>query len=90
MGDAALRFQLVATCVQEWMRICDRRTRIQRAYRWLRQPLSASSWPVEGTTFEKFYLHSGGDANSLAGDGSLTRIAPGREPADDFVYAFPR
>ena len=47
---------------------------------------SSETWPVEGTTFEKFYLHSGGDANSLSGDGSLTRTGPGREPADDFVY----
>jgi hypothetical protein len=47
---------------------------------------SSETWPVEGTTFEKFYLHSGGDANSLLGDGSLTRTGPGREPADDFVY----
>jgi len=47
---------------------------------------SSETWPVEGTTFEKFYLHSGGGANSLSGDGSLTMAAPGEEPADQLVY----
>jgi putative CocE/NonD family hydrolase len=47
---------------------------------------SSETWPVEGTTFEKFYLHSGGAANSLSGDGSLTLAMPASEPADRFVY----
>ncbi len=47
---------------------------------------SANAWPVPGTTFEPFYLHSGGAANSLSGDGSLTTAPPGREPSDSFTY----
>jgi putative CocE/NonD family hydrolase len=47
---------------------------------------TADAWPVPGTSFEAFYLHSGGAANSLAGDGSLTTVPPGLERADDFTY----
>ena len=47
---------------------------------------SADAWPVPGTTYESFYLHSGGAANSLSGDGSLTTAPPGRESSDTFTY----
>ena len=35
---------------------------------------------------ERWYLHSGGRANSLSGDGTLDREAPGDEAPDFFVY----
>jgi putative CocE/NonD family hydrolase len=47
---------------------------------------TAADWPIPGTQFTKFYLHSGGSANSLNGDGTLSPVAPGDEPADRFVY----
>jgi putative CocE/NonD family hydrolase len=43
-------------------------------------------WPPSGTTYIKFYLHSGGMANSLSGDGSLSREIPGSEQPDSFLY----
>jgi len=48
-------------------------------------------WPLARTRFTPYYLHSGGRANSLLGDGTLSTQAPGDEPADRFVYdpAFP-
>jgi putative CocE/NonD family hydrolase len=46
----------------------------------------ASGWPIAGTTFTDYYLHSGGRANSRWGDGSLSTAAPRAEPADSFVY----
>ena len=35
--------------------------------------------------YTKHYLHSGGQANSLGGDGLLSPDAPGGEPADVYV-----
>ena len=48
---------------------------------------TAGSWPVEGTEFRPMYLHSGGSANTRAGDGRLSWEAPAEEqPADTFTY----
>jgi putative CocE/NonD family hydrolase len=48
---------------------------------------SAHAWPIPGTEFRRYYLHSGGAANSRYGDGTLMTKAPEREePADTFVY----
>jgi putative CocE/NonD family hydrolase len=46
----------------------------------------AQAWPLENTDWQDWYLHSGGSANSLNGDGSLSREAPGGDPPDSFVY----
>jgi len=48
-------------------------------------------WPLPDTRYERFYLHSGGRANRLSGDGVLSRVAPKAEPSDHYVYdpAFP-
>jgi len=43
-------------------------------------------WPLARTLYTRFYLHSGGRANSLAGDGSLTLDPPGDEPFDSYTY----
>ena len=40
----------------------------------------AAEWPVPGTSFERFYLHSRGAANSASGDGTLSRSSPADEP----------
>jgi hypothetical protein len=42
-------------------------------------------WPPAHTE-QRWYLSSGGRANSVDGDGALTVAVPGEEPADDFVY----
>jgi putative CocE/NonD family hydrolase len=52
---------------------------------------SASSWPLPHTRYRRYYLHSRGRANSLHGDGRLTRSRPGRRSAreasmDRFTY----
>lgn len=43
-------------------------------------------WPVPGARAVRFYLHSGGHANTLAGDGLLDAALPAAEAADRFVY----
>lgn len=43
-------------------------------------------WPLARAVTTRYYLHSGGRANTTKGDGSLTTEAPQEEPADKFVY----
>ena len=38
------------------------------------------------TKFTRYYLHSGGKANSLKGDGTLSVTPPAAEPADGYTY----
>lgn len=44
-------------------------------------------WPLARTRYTPYYLHSQGHANSRHGDGQLTPVVPGDEPADRFVYS---
>ena len=46
----------------------------------------ASSWPLAGTQWQRFFLHSRGGANSRSGDGLLSRDEPQQEPVDSYVY----
>jgi len=45
-----------------------------------------SEWPPARAKFTKLYLDSRGRANSLLGDGSLSRDIPEGDSADQFVY----
>jgi putative CocE/NonD family hydrolase len=47
----------------------------------------AEEWPIPGTQFTTYYLHSHGQANSLYGNGSLSTEPPASgEPVDRYVY----
>jgi putative CocE/NonD family hydrolase len=43
-------------------------------------------WPIAGTQWVKYYLHSRGRANSLFGDGMLSTVEPASEPEDAYSY----
>lgn len=43
-------------------------------------------WPLARSEYRKYYLHSGGRANSLYGDGVLSPNPARHEPADSFDY----
>ena len=45
-----------------------------------------ADWPLPDTRYEKWYLHSDGRANSLAGDGRLSTSAPSAEDPDTYLY----
>jgi putative CocE/NonD family hydrolase len=45
-----------------------------------------TDWPLARGVETRFYLHSRGRANSLAGDGALGTDAPAAEPADHYLY----
>jgi putative CocE/NonD family hydrolase len=47
----------------------------------------AADWPIPGTQFTSYYLHSLGEANSLGGNGRISTDKPAAdEPADHYVY----
>lgn len=47
----------------------------------------ASGFPLPNAAVQRWFLHSGGSANTLRGDGMLTREGPTEdEPADMYVY----
>jgi putative CocE/NonD family hydrolase len=43
-------------------------------------------WPLARAKELKYFLHSGGKANSLRGNGTLTAAAPAKEIEDSYVY----
>jgi uncharacterized protein len=49
---------------------------------WREEP----AWPLARAMQTRYYLQSGGKANSASGDGSLSTTAPGKEGTDTFVY----
>ena len=46
----------------------------------------ATGWPPAGAETIAYYFHSGGDANTLEGDGVLSTEKPGEEPPDRYRY----
>jgi putative CocE/NonD family hydrolase len=47
---------------------------------------TAADWPLPNTSWERYYLHGNGQANTATGDGQLDRSEPGDEPPDTFMY----
>ncbi len=45
-----------------------------------------NEWPLARAQTTSYFLHSGGNANTLHGDGSLSPEAPGDESPDVFLY----
>ncbi|MDW7760389.1 MAG: CocE/NonD family hydrolase [Acidobacteriota bacterium] len=43
-------------------------------------------YPPADMTFQKLYLRSGGQANTLLGDGTLSWNEPGMEPPDKYIF----
>ena len=46
----------------------------------------SDDWPIPGTRYTPYYFHSGGEANSLQGDGYLDTTPPEEEKPDEYVY----
>jgi putative CocE/NonD family hydrolase len=47
---------------------------------------SSKTWPPEGAQSRTFFLSSGGKANTMSGDGTLTTAAPNEDKPDAFTY----
>jgi putative CocE/NonD family hydrolase len=43
-------------------------------------------WPLARTEYTTYYFHSGGRANTLRGDGTLSKAHPDQENPDHFTY----
>ncbi len=43
-------------------------------------------WPLARAKSTRYYLHSTGGANGVAGNGTLSTVAPGEEKPDQYVY----
>ncbi len=44
------------------------------------------SWPLPETSWQRFFLHSNGNANTMSGDGELDLRAPDNETPDTYIY----
>ncbi len=47
---------------------------------------TSEEWPLPQTVWEKWYLHSNGNANTKSGDGLLDQELPEKEPQDVYLY----
>ena len=47
---------------------------------------SAGEWPPADTKMTTYYLNSGGKANTLNGNGTLTKKRPSKDNPDSFIY----
>lgn len=45
-----------------------------------------SDWPPPQANMTRYFLHSGGSANSLRGDGGLSTVSPKKEAPDKITY----
>lgn len=45
-----------------------------------------NEWPLARTQYTRYYLHSGGNANTLEGDGTLSTTQPTNEKPDRYTY----
>ena len=91
LGDARKEFiDIYLKWYEHWLKGVDNgitdMPRVQYYLMGLNEWRSAESWPVEGTTYRKYFLTSGGRANSRYGDGALMEAAPTEAASDSFVY----
>ncbi len=91
MGDARFGYyDLYLRWFDHWLKGIDNgvtnmpkvRVYVMGANRWR----TADEWPLPGTRFTKYFLHSGGKANTGSGDGILSPEEPGSEKPDAFSY----
>ena len=47
---------------------------------------SSNQWPPEDSKLVTYYLSSGGEANTMYGDGTLSTTLPGKGKPDSYVY----
>jgi hypothetical protein len=92
MGDARLDYDgLIYGWFDYWLKgekngILENTPRIQYYTMGINQWQQAETWPPEGTEMTTYYLNSGGSANSLYGDGTLSTNKPRGDVKDTFVY----
>jgi hypothetical protein len=91
VGDARFDYRGLYLCwFDYWLKAVDNgvldRPKVQYFVMGANEWRSAEQWPLPGTAFTPWFLHSNGQANSRFGDGTLSLDPPGGEPADAFTY----
>ena len=89
-GEALDMEALAVDWFDHWLRDAPRGVREWPAYRFYMlgedRWLAAESWPPAAARVERWYLTSGGHANSRRGDGALRREPPESVATDRFTY----
>jgi uncharacterized protein len=93
IGDARLAYDsLINNWFDHWLKGADngftsKLPYVQYYTMGMNKWQSAEEWPPANTVMTPFYLNSNGKANSLNGDGTLSRKLPGKKDIPDtFVY----
>ncbi len=93
LGDARFDYDsLIYGWFDYWLKgeqngILERTPRVQYYTMGSNQWQTSDTWPPRGTEIATYYLNSGGNANGLHGDGTLSLTPPqAGEPADRFTY----
>jgi hypothetical protein len=93
VGDARLDYDaLIYGWFDYWLKgedngILEETPRVQYYTMGLNTWQASETWPPEGAAMTTYYLASGGQANSVFGDGTLTTTPPGPEDRPDaFTY----
>jgi len=91
LGDARLDFSdIQLRWYDHWMKGVDNgitdMPRIQYYLMGKNEWRHAAQWPLPGTRGQRWYLGSGGNANSRTGDGTLSTLPAKDGPQDSFVY----
>jgi putative CocE/NonD family hydrolase len=93
VGDARLDYNgLVYAWFDYWLKgeangITDTLPKVRYYTMGSNQWQTSATWPPEGAEPVTYYLDSGGNANTLGGDGRLTTTEPGsRGGTDSFIY----
>ena len=91
LGDARLDFtDIQLRWYDHWMKGVDNgitdMPKIQYYLMGKNEWRQSDVWPVPGTTEQRWYLTSGGKANSRTGDGVLATAPPDAASLDTFVY----
>ncbi len=92
MGDARLAYNDIMFAFfdkflkGEGGQILDTMPKVRYYTMGLNKWQSSDTWPPRGAESMTFYLSSGGSANTLNGDGVLTKTAPASDKPDKFAY----
>jgi len=92
MGDARLNYEeIMYAFFDRFLKgenngVMDTTPRVRYYTMGLNKWQSSDTWPPRGGQPMTFFLSSGGKANTLLGDGVLTRTAPAADRPDSFSY----
>ena len=92
MGDARLNYQeIMYEFFDRFLKgtnsgVMDTLPKVRYYTMGLNKWQKADTWPPKGATSMRFFLSSGGKANTLDGDGALTLAPPSADKPDLFTY----